>query len=68
MTLAAAKIIRIILLSVLFLIAAGLLHAQTGSDHTPVPSGKKFVPIPGLEDIISLAGDLAGRLAQLENS
>lgn len=68
MTLAAAKIIRILLLCILFLTAAGLLHAQTGSDGTPVPKTDTSIPIPDLADIIPLAGELAGSLARLENN
>lgn len=67
MRIAAARVLRIILLGVLFFPAVGLLHAQAGVEKHSAAEPSASSPLPELADIIPLAGDLTGRLALLEN-
>ncbi|WP_205749425.1 mechanosensitive ion channel family protein [Desulfopila sp. IMCC35008] len=66
MRFAAAKVLRIILLGIIFVATTGLLHGWAGDNTTSTAEQSISFPLPDLADIIPLAGDLAGSLAQLE--
>jgi len=64
----AKKILRVVLLAVLLLPSGALIHAQPKTGQPPAETQELPAAVPDLADIIPLASNLPGRLAQLENN